>query len=861
MTDNNNKSKNDKTDSSGGEEEEEQLQYLKRDLFHQQHHHQPISRPWFFGGGGGRQQTDEEDRSMDSNNLFMSEPSLSEVDSADVTNNSRLLSPMSSRDENDTCNDNLFLPQQQEQQQQQQQTLPPPPPPARLLNAPASPGNTSLSSWESPHLNRRVQIHFTPERSLRRDNRSSSSTSTNNNNNNKSTFQYKFNNDKLRTPERGGGGGFGGGDQSSNSTSPASELYQQRLDTFLDDLRIESQGKVQEQDSGGGNISFESSTLPEMDDRQEIIRTNNQVLQHRVSHSMDTAVVQNTAIMRNSGGGGGNDNNNNNNDPAEAALLAMPNLPYYTQQQKQQLDDHQKRTQAEGPTADDTVVMVLSASEDEEEGIDTNTDSTSMTLDWEQQHSADDEKTQESSSPKKRIIVKRMRNKPPKQSSSGHRRQRSGDAAAAAMSTGGKEWKGMEQDNIPLPPIPGGSQDEDDDDSRQQEPKQQKVWDSKDVKVAARGNSAGEVAMFSNFALGIANDNEHHHHHSRQQRKSRRQRRSSRRKNDHTSEESSSSITSKSPLGTSFSKHHQPTSLNTIENSSPEFSTNQASSPEFPKQYPGSGVMKTRKSYPTHSRSLTHGGEASNNPVFHQIPSPDIQQQQQQQQIISPQWMVQQSNLDPNTGRSYPPAYQYSPTSQSDYGARDSVGSATPPFSNTKSSSVNDSERFYNNFPSPNPEVINPISMGYEVPPQSQQAHVSPFANIGKSVEKADRVRFLPQTTPAWQRDEQSYPTYICPGCKTRQREFFTVSSAPQQFESPGGYIAIYFGIYVVAALYIFGLQEGWGKLDCIYFAGKYIQIVFIQSIRLILSLNLLFLCITSHYTDHCRPRRPCSNV
>ena len=47
------------------------------------------------------------------------------------------------------------------------------------------------------------------------------------------------------------------------------------------------------------------------------------------------------------------------------------------------------------------------------------------------------------------------------------------------------------------------------------------------------------------------------------------------------------------------------------------------------------------------------------------------------------------------------------------------------------------------------------------------------------------------------------------------------MTNAPRQFESASGYIAFYFGIYVIAALYIFGLQEGWGKLDCIYFAGE----------------------------------------
>lgn len=97
---------------------------------------------------------------------------------------------------------------------------------------------------------------------------------------------------------------------------------------------------------------------------------------------------------------------------------------------------------------------------------------------------------------------------------------------------------------------------------------------------------------------------------------------------------------------------------------------------------------------------------------------------------------------------------------------------------------------------------------------------VSPFAFNRKTAgRKFDRRQFLPQTSTIDDGLEDKYPTYICPVCKTRQREFFTVSSAPRQFESAGGHIAVYFTIYVVASLYIFGLQEGWGKLDCIYFA------------------------------------------
>jgi hypothetical protein len=89
----------------------------------------------------------------------------------------------------------------------------------------------------------------------------------------------------------------------------------------------------------------------------------------------------------------------------------------------------------------------------------------------------------------------------------------------------------------------------------------------------------------------------------------------------------------------------------------------------------------------------------------------------------------------------------------------------------------------------------------------------SPFANLGKkSTDKAPRSAFMPNLMTA---DElKKYPTYICPRCKTRQREFFTVSDAPKALSEPSNYLALYFGIYVIASLFIFGLEEGWKPLD-----------------------------------------------
>lgn len=99
------------------------------------------------------------------------------------------------------------------------------------------------------------------------------------------------------------------------------------------------------------------------------------------------------------------------------------------------------------------------------------------------------------------------------------------------------------------------------------------------------------------------------------------------------------------------------------------------------------------------------------------------------------------------------------------------------------------------------------------------EIETSPFANLGKaSRERVARSEFLP-TALLVEHDPDRYPTYICPRCGTRQREFFTVTDAPKRVEGPSAHLAVYCAIYVISSLFIFGLEEGWKPLDCIYFA------------------------------------------
>jgi hypothetical protein len=719
-------------------DEEDKLQYLKQDYFH------PVTRPSWFG----HPNLDDKSTGDDSNQFFMSEPSVSEADTS--SEQMRLLSPIGSLSDGSVDQD----------------CLPPAaPPPARLLNVngPQSPGSISLSSLESAHLDRRIHIDTAPTTGVQTRNLPSSNQQTTSNTDGKTPDQY-----------------------SSISASPVSEGGQQLLDVFLNDLRLQSQGQMQEQSSA--NISF-GSPFQGPDNTlltQHIIRSGNETPQHERMNSVDTAVVRNTS----------------------ASSLSIPLLPNST-----------------GTEPDDTIVMELSGSEDEfgsrgNNTISTNEDS-SLTLDWEQQHSAEDETTEAS---KTKVGVDKTRRTKGKQLGAkiGHSRKRSGDAAAATLSTGSKEWKGMEQDNIPLPPTPG---DDEEDDNHGQDNQQEIDQDVSppnddplqiDVTVATRGNSAGDVAQFSNFALGIA---EQDLTTSTSRRQSRRQRRDNRaRKINDVDSESSSIASNTSPRG-SFLNQSFPFTRETVKTTD--------SSVNYPAHYssPKSERQQTIKTVPLHSRSAT------------QVPndySRVYEQQQQHHASYSGSTTYQpapwgQGWNSSNKTSAYPFSTRFSNnqepflTPHSGFGMPPFLGLnrsyETTPLSTDKQNMVqqdDSSHDFQSDSNSSDQEEYRNVRF---TDPSVMDHNASPFANFGKAAEKVDRRRFLPQTSAVSNDDDKTYPTYVCPNCKTRQREFFDFHSAPAQFESPGGYIALYFGIYVIVALYIFGLQEGWGKLDCFYFA------------------------------------------
>lgn len=138
----------------------------------------------------------------------------------------------------------------------------------------------------------------------------------------------------------------------------------------------------------------------------------------------------------------------------------------------------------------------------------------------------------------------------------------------------------------------------------------------------------------------------------------------------------------------------------------------------------------------------------------------------------------------------------------------------------------------------------------YQPPPPNQQQQVRPFNQQPKQIEtipttndkkldsifdtSCEKTKSHLYLSPTYHKDQfyfydnegikQKFPTFMCPNCGTEQRMFFTADDAADYVNQnnaggAGGYLAFYFFIYVILSLFIFGMEEGWKPIDCIYFA------------------------------------------
>jgi hypothetical protein len=211
-------------------DDDKKLEYIDEGLLHPS-----IGRP--------PRQNDDDD-----SNMFMSEPSVSELGLESSSENRRRFSSpgQDSQDldngyrERANSGGGFSYPQQ------------------RLLHfghPQTSPGNTSLSSWESPYINngRRIQVQFSPDHpevpnlQMPRPEYAQNANNTN--------LQHRNN---LAPPNMHP---VSDNNRSSNSTSSASTGQKESARQFLSDLRISSRGQVHESSNTGGTTddSFESS--------------------------------------------------------------------------------------------------------------------------------------------------------------------------------------------------------------------------------------------------------------------------------------------------------------------------------------------------------------------------------------------------------------------------------------------------------------------------------------------------------------------------------------------------------------------------------------------------------------------------
>ena len=620
--------------------------------------------------------------------------------------------------------------------------------------------------------------------------------------------------------------GAGSDHQRSSDSSIVSEGQRQRLEDFLDELRVTSKGQVQDT-ATGAHTSFESEFVPPTEKAESnlkaILRSSSPeggpgtAPNHQRVSSVDTAMVQNTSAHS-----------------MQTSLV-------------REISNHDI-------PADDTVVMTLSASEDEATKETSAIGNASRPLDWEQQHSADDEKTTQGDRPR------RMRSK---QSNGGHRRQRSGDAAAATLLTGSTDWKGMEQDKIPLPPVPGGQDDDDDDEDEnghRSEVVKEKIDTMHGSPLFRVPPGSLEVAQFSKFAIGSPGSHSSQVYVNRQTRRSRRDYRTRQKRSDSNENVATSWSNEGGRPIPSSDRFSPPTSHSS--DKPPLSPTRGASLSLNPRDselrralagstlggsYSGGSYDWSMNERPAHRNTQStqygpygvahpwsHSESSASLPRTHMTPNSHIN--------ASPQ-LSWYSGKQPDQ---YPNPHEHWGRSGG------SVSSAESTFSWLSGGPFQSSRLKYRESPDAelSPSFWLPPQQRREIfsrevhgdgqrddrvscdgsedssfdeghlsmqnigdtrrptPPTALRHHHSPFANIGKSTGKADRRRFLPQTTVILDdAGGNKFPTYICPNCKTVQREFFTVSDAPRQFESASFYVGLYFGIYVVAALYIFGLQ------------------------------------------------------
>lgn len=380
----------------------------------------------------------------------------------------------------------------------------PPPPSSAASNGVASPGNTSLSSWEShfrpSHPNHRVRIHFSPETSSS-DHHQSQNSSTHYQHHTQHQAQHLFPPQNVRQTDQPIASQHRqpGGEEVSESGRPnrnhaslptatehsnhdmtyssfsastmsaVSANERKKLDEFIHGLRQSSEGALQE--SAGNTSLLNTSTEGSMASHKPrragldtVLRINTSYgmeltpeipleRTHRRISSVETELIGNTSdgAHMDDDCGGEEQGEQQFGQTIEDSPLKL-NLSL--------LVDEEATTEIPQEFLVDT--SANEATPTSRGGGPRNTsfaamgESTHTTDSDNHHHSADDEQTE--FRPPRRRTYNVAGGKP----SPVHRRTRSGDSAAAALATGGTDWIGMLKDKIAMPD--GDDEDEEDED-------------------------------------------------------------------------------------------------------------------------------------------------------------------------------------------------------------------------------------------------------------------------------------------------------------------------------------------------------------------------------------------------------------
>jgi len=695
----------------------------------------------FYNKFAFRPFTDDDDDS----HCFMSEPSNSTEGEGTCSNAPPFgmlqLSPKEtpSEEENEIYDQRIGI------------SSPPPPPPIakQQWNQPpqqpvlSSPGNTSLSSKglssreNSPHCQAKLELDFltlkiesTPYEPI---------LITQPIPNKRDFFLQK----ELETTE--GIGQIGYVAPSPRSSSSASSGQQLRVAEFLNDLKLQSIGALQDADSE----EFDSDRKPAAADLEKINK-----------------------VMR-----------------------------------RQELSQHHYGIEDIDTEPDETIVMTLSESDGEKD-----TDIDFEPLDWEQQHSADDEQTLDrprrvrdsNSTIGKNFHAKNRR---------GHRRTRSGDNVAAAIMTGSVEWKGMKEDELPVPQL-----------SREDIERSESILDTwsrnQEFQLLLTKSDQSSCESSAGFVIGSCERDINN-------RKGRRPPRQHR------------PVPSAKDLQLSQQKLKPPTVSSTILKYDDQSIVSRSNLTIYPTSSDStfSFEKNTLDNLPTNTSETVDVEQfiQQANTVFPVCTSDSsydsFHQTNRYQQsrahadsIESPRGLsgsssVQEIHENHDSAFSGISQRERSFSGNGSFRRRDELKedlmlSSEEDFDENshhhrsqkkfrfdfrRGGSRNSCEFIVDRLKSPS-KVLRPDHYGVadETPEKRTKASLQPISNMASM--------------------KNEFPTFVCPKCGLVQRSFFTVSTAPSQ-DGLGSYLALGFFLYVVISLIIFGMEEGWEGLDCVYFA------------------------------------------